>query len=182
MIADFNAKSKDWCSTDITSCKGSKLDLLTSQFGLSQIIKEPTHILDNSRSCIDLVFTFQPNMVIDSGVHGSLHSNCHHQVIYLKFDLKIFYPPPNEKKVWHFKHAKSDHIKRAIDIFDWESSAAVRTGLLWLDNTSTCLQVRFMFFFCFMFHMPPCTFHVRFMYVFYVRFMPPCTLLQLVMT
>ena len=147
MIADFNAKSKDWCSTDITSCKGSKLDLLTSQFGLSQIIKEPTHILDNSRSCIDLIFTFQPNMVIDSGVHGSLHSNCHHQVIYLKFDLKIFYPPPNEKTVWHFKHAKSDHIKRAIDIFDWESSAAVRTGLLWIDNTSTCLQVRFMFFF-----------------------------------
>ena len=24
--------------------------------------------------------------------------------------------------VWHFKHANSDHIKRAIDIFDWESS------------------------------------------------------------
>ena len=68
MIGDFNAKSKDWCSIDITSFEGSELDFLTSQFGLSQIIKEPTHILDDSRSSIDLIFTSQSNMVIDSGV------------------------------------------------------------------------------------------------------------------
>ena len=61
-------------------------------------------------------------MVIDSGAHASLHSNCHHQIIYAKFDLKIFYPPPYERTVWHFKHANSDHIKGAIDIFDWESA------------------------------------------------------------
>ena len=120
-IGDFNAKSKDWCSIDITSFEGSELDFLTSQFGLSQIIEEPTHILHNSRSCIDLIFTSQPNMVIDSGVHDSLHSNCHHQIIYANIDLKIFYPPPYERTVWHFKHADSDHTKRTIDIFDWES-------------------------------------------------------------
>ena len=55
MIGDFYAKSKDWCSIDITSFEGSELDVLTSQFGLSQLIKEPAHILDNSRSCIDLI-------------------------------------------------------------------------------------------------------------------------------
>ena len=122
MIGDFNAKSKDWCSIDITIFEGSEHDFLTFQLGLLQIIKEPTHILYNSRSCIDLIFTSQPNMVIDSGAHASLHSNCHHQIIYAKFDLKIFYPPPYERTVWHFKHASSNHIKRAIDIFDWESA------------------------------------------------------------
>ena len=75
MIGDFNTKSKDWCSIDITSFEGSELDFLTSQFGLSQIIKEPTHILDNSRSCIDLIFTSEANMVIDSGVHASLQKS-----------------------------------------------------------------------------------------------------------
>ena len=59
MIGDFNAKSKDWCSIDVTSFESSELDFLTSQFELSQIIKEPTHILDNSRSCIDVIFTSQ---------------------------------------------------------------------------------------------------------------------------
>ena len=122
MIGDFNAKSKDCCSIDITSFEGSELDFLTSQFGLLQIIKEPTHILDNSRFWIDVIFTSQPNMVIDSGVHASLYSNCHHQIIYAKFDLKIFYPPPYVRTVWQFKHANSDHIKRATDVFDWESA------------------------------------------------------------
>ena len=59
-------------------------------------------------------------MVIDSGVHASLHSNCHHQIIYAKFDFKTFHAPPYERNVWHFKNADSDHIKRSIDIFDWE--------------------------------------------------------------
>ena len=61
-------------------------------------------------------------MVIDSGVRASLLSNGHHQIIYAKFDLKTIYPPPYERTVWHFKHANSYHIKRAIDPFDWESA------------------------------------------------------------
>ena len=53
-------------------------------------------------------------MIIDFGVHPSLHSNCHHQIIYAKFDLKVFYPPPYERTVWDFSRAKSDHIKKMI--------------------------------------------------------------------
>ena len=71
MIRYFNAKSKDWYSTDITCFEGSELDFVTSQFGLSQITKEPTHILDISRSYVDLTFICQPNMLIDSGLHAS---------------------------------------------------------------------------------------------------------------
>ena len=39
-----------------------------------------------------------------------------------KFDLKIFYLPPYVRTMWQFKHLTSDHIKRAIDILDWEST------------------------------------------------------------
>ena len=41
-----------------------------------------------------------------SGVHTSLHVNCHHQIIYAKFKLQIYYPPPYERVDWHYKHAK----------------------------------------------------------------------------
>ena len=58
---------------------------------------------------------------MDSGVHPSLHSNCHHQIIYAKFDLKVSYPPPYERTVWHFSPANTDHIKKAISLFYWES-------------------------------------------------------------
>ena len=77
---------------DQTTYEGSKMDAVTSQFGLQQLIKEPTHILGNSSSCIDLIFTSELSLVMESGVHPSLHSNCHHQITYAKFNLKIHYP------------------------------------------------------------------------------------------
>ena len=58
---------------------------------------------------------------MDSGVHPSLDSNCHHQIIYAKIDLKIFNPPPYERTVWHFPRANFDYIKNAINLFGWES-------------------------------------------------------------
>ena len=88
-IGDFNAKSTNWCANDRTSFEGNKIEHITSQFGLSQIINEPTHILDSSSSCIDLIFTSQPELVTESGVHPSLHQNCHHQIIYAKFNLQF---------------------------------------------------------------------------------------------
>ena len=66
---------------------------------MSQVIKEPNRILDNSKSCVDLIFTSQPNITMDTGVHLSLHSNCHHQIIYAKLDLKVFYSPRYERTV-----------------------------------------------------------------------------------
>ena len=111
MIGDSNAKPSNWYLNDVTSFEGSQIEFLASQFAMSQVINETTHILDNSKSCIDLIFTSQSNMIMDSGVHPSLHSNCHHQTICAKFDLKVFYPPPYERTVWHFSRANSDHIK-----------------------------------------------------------------------
>ena len=43
--------------------------MATSDFSLSQIIKEPKHILSNSDSYTDLIFTSQINLVMHSGVH-----------------------------------------------------------------------------------------------------------------
>ena len=109
MIGDFNAKFKDYCSIDITSFEGSELDFLTSQIRLSQIIKELTYLLDNSSSCIDLIFTFLPNMVIDSGVHASLHSNCHHQIISSCFYL--------DHQEFHFIYMLCSNAVLRFDLF-----------------------------------------------------------------
>ena len=100
-IGDFNAKSKNWYSQDTNSFEGKTIESITSQFGLYQLINEPTHLLENSSSCMDLIFTTQPNLVIESGVHPSLHPNCHHQIVFGKFNLMIFYPPPFSREVWH---------------------------------------------------------------------------------
>ena len=111
ITGDFNAKSCNWYSHDKTNFEGSTIESITSQFGLHQLINEPTHLLQNSSSCIDLIFTSQPNIVVESGVYPSLHPNCHHQIIFAKFNLKIYYLPPYSRKVWHYKEANADLIK-----------------------------------------------------------------------
>ena len=58
--------------------------------------------MPQSSSCTDLIFTDQPNLIIDSGVHPSLHSNCDHQITYYKLNLNIKYPPPYEHLVWDY--------------------------------------------------------------------------------
>ena len=78
VLGDVNVRMQSWYQNNITTFKGSKINIETSQFSLSQIIKEPTHILSNSASCIDLILTSLPNLVIHSGVHPSLHPNCDH--------------------------------------------------------------------------------------------------------
>ena len=87
-----------------------------------QIIKEPTRILKNSYSCIDIIFTTQPNMVSESGVYYSLYQNCHHQIIFAKFNLKIYYPSLYEKTISHYSQANVDHIQQTINLFDWENA------------------------------------------------------------
>ena len=78
--------------------------------------------MESSSLCIDLIFTSQPNSVVESGVHPSLHPNCHHQTVFAKLNLMIFYPPPYSRKVWHYREANTDLIKRAISKFNWEKA------------------------------------------------------------
>ena len=120
ILGDFNAKSSSWYDQDITSSEGLRLESLTSFYNFSQLITVPTHILPNSASCIDLIFVDQPNIVMSSGVHSSLHPNCHHQIVFCKINLKITFPPPYERLVWDYRGAKIDLINAAISKFNWE--------------------------------------------------------------
>ena len=57
---------------------------------------------------------------MESGIHPSLHPNCHYQIIYAKFKLRVYYPPPNEREVWHYQNGDSNVIKKAITDVYWE--------------------------------------------------------------
>ena len=41
-----------------------------------------------------LIFISQPNLVVEPGVHPTLHPNCHHKIVFAKFNLMIFYHLP----------------------------------------------------------------------------------------
>ena len=114
ILGGFNVRSKSWWKSDINTIEGTKIDSVTTSYGLQQLITQPTHLLANSSSCIDLIFTDQPSLIVDCGIHPSLHLNCHYQIVYCKLDLEIVYPPPYQRRAWDFKRANIDSIRKAI--------------------------------------------------------------------
>ena len=73
-----------------------------------------------SSSCIDLIFTAQPNFVVYSAVHPSLHTNCNHQITYCNLNLMILYPPSYKCLVRVYKRAIESAINAALNKVDWE--------------------------------------------------------------
>ena len=78
--------------SDIASVEGSKELFLTSNFSHHQITNELTHAM-KTLSFSTLIFTSQPNLVIESGVYSALHTFCHYQITYTKLNRNIVCPP-----------------------------------------------------------------------------------------
>ena len=70
---DFNCHSQLWYNEEITDAEGGELEEPTSMLELIQLL----HGLVN-----DVIFTEQPNLVIERGIHSSLDNYCHHQITY----------------------------------------------------------------------------------------------------
>ena len=95
---------------------------MTSPFGLSQTINKAIHILEFPSSCIDLIFTTQSNLVVESSVQPSLQLNCNHQIVFAKSNLQIYYSPSYPREFWHYKHRNTDFIKRAFSNLNWDGA------------------------------------------------------------
>ena len=80
---DFNGHSQFWWPNGDTTPEGKEIEELFSSLSLSQVISEPTNFTPGKNpSCIDLIVTDQPNIILDSGTRASLDSKCHHQIIH----------------------------------------------------------------------------------------------------
>ena len=139
VLRDFNAKLSQWHDKDSSTFEGISIESITSQLGLHQIINEPTHILENSSLCIDLIFTSQPDLSVESVTQPSFHHyNCPHQIIYAKFNLEVLYPTPYTREVWHYQDSNVDLIRRSINESDWDRTFAnkyVDEKVLIFNNT-----------------------------------------------
>ena len=72
VTGDFNCRSPQWWESDNENDERRQFEPLTSDLGLLQLISGPTHIVGQSKSRIDLILTYQPNLFIESGIHPSL--------------------------------------------------------------------------------------------------------------
>ena len=69
LLGDYNRKF--WWDLDTTTHECMQIDNLRSSYSLRQLVNEPTHLVPSSLSCTDLIFTNQPGLVSNSGIHPS---------------------------------------------------------------------------------------------------------------
>jgi len=119
ITGDFNCRSTEWWENDVENNEGRLFEPFVSELGLHQLITEPTHLFGDSKSCIDLIFTDQPNLFIETGVHPSLHGNCHHQIIYGKLSISNISLSPYTRRIWYYDKADVNAIMKSIELFNW---------------------------------------------------------------
>ena len=86
ITGDFNARCSRWWKNDVTNLTGQEIDSLTSSAGPKQIIDKPTHIVNNSMSCIELIFCTNQNVISNYGADVSMF---HHNIIHGKIDIRV---------------------------------------------------------------------------------------------
>ena len=120
ITGDFNCHSSQWWDNDIENNEGKLFEIMTSDLNLHQLISEPTHLIGESKSCIDLIFSDQPNLIIESGVHPSLHELCHHQIVYGTLSISNVTLPPHMRRIWYYDKADFVPIMKSIGMFRWQ--------------------------------------------------------------
>ena len=118
---DVNGHTQAWYPEGDTNPVDAKLEEMFSEQSLHQIITEPTHYFrdDCNPSCIDIILTDQPNLVMNSGVRPTLDPTVKHQMTFCKLNFKIPPPPKYKRKIWHFSRAQTQQIERSVSEFPW---------------------------------------------------------------
>ena len=104
------------CSPVIRECLWNKTQI-EKQTNLNECIRLKIKIDKKILySCIDLSFTSKLDLTVEPSFHPSLHLDCHHRVVFPKFDLNICYPPPSDIQVIHYKFAGDERIRKAVSL------------------------------------------------------------------
>ena len=76
----------------------------------------------NTSFCIDLIFTNQPNLIVNRRTHPSPHESCQHQITFANTRIRVEYPSPYKRHVWNYAKANVNGINKAISQFNWQGS------------------------------------------------------------
>ena len=119
---DFNAKCSKWCTSDKDNTANFELDSITTTAGYSQMINKPTHFINESSSCIDLIFYSNTSFVKNCRSQPSIYEKCHHNIIHGTLNIDIALPPLYYRDVWDYKHANTGSIQKTVSTFDWSKA------------------------------------------------------------
>ena len=88
---DFNCRSRLWWPDDVSNIKEELSEPLKSSLDLHKLVSEPAYFIGNSKLCINLIFTDQPNLFVETEVHPYIDPLSHHNITSGKINIRC--PP-----------------------------------------------------------------------------------------
>ena len=128
LVGDFNARLSKWCPSDKDSKAGQEIDTFTTASVYTQMIGQPTHIINEKSSCIDLLFTTYNKFLCNVRVEQTIYNKCNHNIIYELLNLNIPLPPPYYREVWDYRNTGPVCIQRAISLVNWNNVFSNKTA------------------------------------------------------
>ena len=82
------------------------------------MIDKPTHYINESSSCINLIFSSNVNLTKICS-EQSLYETCHNNIIYGTLNFNIPLHPPYFREIWDYKNPNIGCIQKLIHDYDW---------------------------------------------------------------
>ena len=122
LSGDFNSRSPlIWAGEITEEIPGRMIANFANTKNLDRLINEPTHLpRGDIATCIDLIFTNQPFLFVDSGVLPSPDEKCKHQIVHGKVNFEVPTPPKYVRRMWDFNNANDDSIRNEMRSVDWD--------------------------------------------------------------
>ena len=106
----------------IINWAGQEIDSLTLAAWYKQIIDKPTHVVNNSMWCIDLLFCTNQNTISNYAVDVLIFDKCYYNIIFGKVNIRVPLPPVNIHEVLNYSQAIVENMKHAISNFSWSEA------------------------------------------------------------
>ena len=146
-MGDMNARNQAFWHQDKTNTEGRALQLTLQALDFDQMIHEPTRIVGNSQSCIDLIFTNNAYCFNEVGTHPKIADICDHSPIYANLRYTVKKPKCYTRYVWDYKRGDYDKFRQTLLNAPWNDcystnnvDATVRNWMeLFIECAESCI-------------------------------------------
>ena len=86
------------------------------------MIDKLVHVVNNSMSCMDLLFCTNQNTISNNGVDVAVSGKCRHNIFFGKINIRVLLTPVYVGEVWIYSPANVENNKKAISNFNWRKA------------------------------------------------------------
>lgn len=111
-MGDMNCRNTLFWGPDTTNTEGRALKAQFDSHDYDQLIHEPTRVVNNCQSCIDLLFINNPSIISEVGTRPKIHDpKCDHKPIYAKVKCTLPRQQCYKRWVWDYKNGDYDKFR-----------------------------------------------------------------------